>query len=160
MYQTEEGANMAKKNDLIQDVAEAGAELGRATIFFHEAMAEKFNLNSTDMKCMRFILKSDKPILAGDLAKHTGLTTGAVTGILDRLEKEKMISRFRDKADKRKVLVQASKDMAKKLSATYLPFSKLVSKVIQEFTDEELQIILRYKKRITEVLERETKKER
>lgn len=149
---------MARNKDLVLQVANAGAELGRATIFFHEAIAKKFDLNLTDIKCMRFILKSEKPVLAGDLAEHTGLTTGAITGILDRLEKAKMVRRYRDENDKRKVLVEPERDMAKKLTSVFLPFSSQVSKVIQGFTDEELKAILKYKNLITKLMDEEAQR--
>ncbi|WP_374073439.1 MarR family transcriptional regulator [Bdellovibrio bacteriovorus] len=149
---------MAKNKDLVQKVANAGAELGRATVFFHEAVARKFELNSTDTKCMRFILQSTEPVLAGDLAKHSGLTTGAITGTLDRLEKAKLIKRFKDSSDKRKVLIQPNNEGAKKLTAMYQPFSKQVLKVIESFSDEELKTVLKYKMAITEILDVEAQR--
>ena len=142
---------------LLQEVEKAGAELGRATIFFHESMARMFNLNSTDTRCLRFILTSKERLLAGDLAQFTGLTTGAVTGIIDRLEKAKMIRRIKDKNDRRKVWIEQSRQVSN-LTRMNLSFSTSVSKVIRSFSDSELKIIIRYKKLITEVLDDETAK--
>ncbi len=81
----------------------ARRELSTQTVFSHEAIARKQGLNATDTRCLDLISRAgDEKVTAGDLGKATGLTTGAVTGILDRLEKAGMVQRERDTRDRRK----------------------------------------------------------
>ena len=86
---------------------ELGRELSTTSIFFHQAIAGKLGLNVTDTRCFELMSRySQGPLTAGDLARATGLTTGAVTGILDRLEKAGLVERYRNAIDRRKVFVR------------------------------------------------------
>ena len=64
-----------------------GRDLSTRTVFFHEAAAGRLGLGITDYKCMDFIQRATEPLTAGQLAEVTGLTTGAITGVIDRLER-------------------------------------------------------------------------
>jgi DNA-binding MarR family transcriptional regulator len=93
------------------------------------------------------------PMTAGQLAEITGLTTGAITGVIDRLERAGYVQRERDPEDRRKVIVclvpdKAYKDIAplfKILSRNYDPISKA-------YSDEELGVILKFMKESNQVL--------
>ena len=74
---------------------ELGREISAQTIFFHEVAARKLGLNATDTRCLDLISRAESEVTAGDLGRATGLTTGAVTGILDRLEKARLVERVR-----------------------------------------------------------------
>jgi DNA-binding MarR family transcriptional regulator len=86
-------ASSRKRNALIVRVGmELGRELSTTSIFFHQSIAGKLGLNVTDTRCFELMSRySQGPLTAGDLARATGLTTGAVTGILDRLEKAGLV---------------------------------------------------------------------
>src|SRR5262245_23963350 len=86
-------------------------ELGRVvitqTVFLHQAIAQSVGLNATDTKCVDLIMRGpESGVTAGWLSERTGLTTGAITHILDRLEKRRFIERERDAQDRRKVIVR------------------------------------------------------
>ena len=72
---------------------------------FHQAVAECVGLNVTDHKCLDVLVRSG-PMTAGQLAQLTGLTTGAVTGVLDRLERAGFVRRQSDPSDRRRVIAQ------------------------------------------------------
>jgi DNA-binding MarR family transcriptional regulator len=72
---------------------------------FNESVAKKLKLSRTDMRCLELIGRLG-PLTAGRLAEESGLTTGAVTFILDRLEEAGMVARRRDTEDRRRVWVQ------------------------------------------------------
>lgn len=89
-------------------IAEVGLEFRRyqnASDKFEETVAEHLGMNRTDLRCTD-IIERHGCVTAGDLARETGLTTGAVTSILDRLERLGTVRRVRDKADRRRVMVE------------------------------------------------------
>lgn len=70
------------------------------------ACAETLGLHVTEWECVGLLIDSmPEPLTAGQIAELTGLTTGAVTGVLDRLESKGWISRRRDPDDRRRVIV-------------------------------------------------------
>src|SRR5215468_7232536 len=81
-------------------------DLSTETILLHQAIADGLGLNVTDHKFLGFLGDAGEPITAGQLGTLTGLTTGAVTGILDRLEKAGFVRRKRDDKDRRRVLIE------------------------------------------------------
>src|SRR5216684_4723718 len=82
-----------------------GKRLSTATIMFHAAVADRMGVSVTDAKC-RSILLQLGPMTAGALARHLGLTTGAVTGVIDRLERARLVRRVADPKDRRRVIVE------------------------------------------------------
>src|ERR1700761_1536766 len=82
---------------------EIGRELGARSILFHQAIATVAGVSITDLKCLDYIDRQ-KEATAGDLARLTGLTTGAITAAIDRLEKAGLARRERSETDRRKVL--------------------------------------------------------
>src|SRR3954464_9439450 len=85
-----------------------GRELSTRTILFHQAVADCLGIAATDHKCLGFIAEADHPVTAGELATLTGLTTGATTGVIDRLEGAGLAFRERDPRDRRRVVVAAA----------------------------------------------------
>jgi DNA-binding MarR family transcriptional regulator len=76
-----------------------------ATQRFDAAVAEAAGVNLTDMRCLE-VLGLEGPVTAGRLAEATGLTSGAMTTALDRLERRGYARRVRDTTDRRRVLVE------------------------------------------------------
>src|SRR6516165_10656801 len=84
----------------------AGRQLSAATIMFHQAVADRLGLNPTDHKCID-LLALKGLMTAGELADATGLTTGAITGVIDRLEGAGFVRREEDPNDRRRVILRA-----------------------------------------------------
>ena len=80
-------------------------EISTVTILFHQAIADRLGMNVTDHKCAGILARSG-PITAGELARRTGLTTGAITGVIDRLEQAGFARRARDPGDRRRVIIE------------------------------------------------------
>jgi DNA-binding MarR family transcriptional regulator len=86
---------------------ELGRELASTSLFYHTLIAGKVGLNATDTRCLDILARSlPASMTAGALTEATGLTTGAITGILDRLERAGFVKRRKDAHDRRKVLVE------------------------------------------------------
>src|SRR5215207_5351058 len=82
-----------------------GFRLSTATVLFHAAIADRVGVSVTDMKCYS-ILRQAGPITAGELGERVGLTTGAITGVIDRLEHVGLARRVRDPHDRRRVVLE------------------------------------------------------
>src|SRR6476646_8828676 len=103
MQAENQGAKLGRTK-LIAKLNFAMREASGLGVVFSDVVAERLGVNHTDLECLDVIVMRDR-VTAGDLAKATGLTTGAVTGIIDRLEKAGLARRSRDPDDRRKVYV-------------------------------------------------------
>lgn len=137
---------MSKKiaNTVIQQFRTASRQYSDASIFMHEAIARKAGLTGADHKYLGLILQH-KELTAGDLSKLTGLTTGAVTGLIDRLEKRNLLERKFTKDDRRKVMIVPNEENTMKLlQPLFLELQQKTATLIGSFSETEIQIIERY----------------
>jgi len=118
---------------------------------FHQAVADRLGLNVTDHKCMDLLLLGG-PLTAGELAEKTGLTTGAITAVIDRLEQAGFVRREDDPKDRRRVVVQVVKKRCRDIERLFEPFAAAFGKLTAHFNDEELATILDYMDRSREAL--------
>ncbi|MFN8621695.1 MAG: MarR family transcriptional regulator [Chloroflexota bacterium] len=93
-----------------------------------EALAATLGLNPTDLRCIGFAW-SEPDLTPGRLAELTGLTTGAVTGVLDRLERAGFVQRVPDPKDRRRTLIHVSHDRGAAVGAAYEPLERAVDAV-------------------------------
>jgi DNA-binding MarR family transcriptional regulator len=107
---------------------------------FHDAVASYLGINRTDIRCLD-VLDLRGTRTAGDLAGEMGLSTGAVTAMLDRLEKAGYVRRVRDPADRRRVLVEAADLARERGQVIYEPFAAAVGPLFDRFTDAELTLL-------------------
>ena len=139
-------ARSGKRNALIVRVGmELGRELSTTSIFFHQAIATKLGINVTDTRCFELMSRyAQGPLTAGDIARHAGLTTGAVTGILDRLEKAGLVERFRDASDRRKVFVRPCLEAMQRVARLYQGLAAASLKHASSYSTKELELIQDY----------------
>jgi len=142
------------RTQLLNALAQAGRENSTAAVMFHSAIASRFGLSSTDWKCAEIIHRLG-PIPAGELAKLSGLTTGAITGVVDRLEKERMARREHDPHDRRRVLIHPSGDREDEAMQLFSSFQDALAELYSNYSDEELALILDYLNQATKVMQRE-----
>jgi DNA-binding MarR family transcriptional regulator len=90
-------------------------------VLYHEAIADRFGVNPTDLKCLE-LLAGESAMSPSRLAELSGLTTGAVTGVLDRLERAGIVQRSPDPGDRRRVTVLIRPERTAELAALYAPF--------------------------------------
>jgi DNA-binding MarR family transcriptional regulator len=133
----------ASRRELLKRVGlDLGREISAQTVFFHEFVARKLGLNATDTRCVDLIARArGAPVTAGDLGRATGLTTGAVTGILDRLEKAGMVERWRDANDRRKVVVRPIPEAAVRVGALYERLGAAMMKLASGYPTKDLELI-------------------
>lgn len=131
-------------NDLLQQFRLASRQYSDASIFMHEAIARKAGLAGSDHKYLGLILQHTE-LTAGELSKLTGLTTGAVTGLIDRLEKKKLLKRKFSRDDRRKVIIVPDEENAMKLlQPLFEELQQKTTALITSFSSSEMESIKRY----------------
>ena len=133
--------------------AEIMGYLGAATDF-DEGLAKKLKLSRTDMRCLELIGRLG-PLTAGQLSDESGLSTGAVTFLLDRLELAGMVKRRRDTDDRRRVWVELVPAAQKRLQHAQQPIVEEMKQVTQRFKAEELAIVRDFMREAKEVFQRQ-----
>ncbi len=126
------------------------------TILFHVTVAEKLGLHPTDHKCVIFLLDGRKTM--GQLAELTGLTMGAQTASITRLERGGYVTRQNDVDDRRKVYIELQPDGLKKMSAYFVPLGKAMQKLETQYTADELEVIHKYMSDTAAILQHETER--
>jgi DNA-binding MarR family transcriptional regulator len=148
-----------KKKDRRQVMArlwDLGRIMSTQTVFLHQAIAQGVGLNATDTKCLDLILRGHEgSVTAGWLSEMTGLTTGAVTHILDRLEKRGFVARERDQSDRRKVFVRACPQAIEPLIPKYEAVGHAYLKLLEPYSDSQLRLICDYLEKTSELSQRE-----
>jgi DNA-binding MarR family transcriptional regulator len=134
---------MNKREEIIQAIIEKRREMSTETIMFHQAVADIFGLHITDHKCLDLIHRYGA-MPAGRLAELTGLTTGAVTGIIDRLEEAGYVRRTDDPKDRRRIIVEPTKNKKweRKIEAIFIPIHERMHKLLSSYSDSELAFLL------------------
>ena len=121
---------------------------------FDEGLAKKLKLSRTDMRCLELIGRLG-PLTAGRLAEESGLTTGAVTFILDRLEEAGMVTRRRDTEDRRRVWVEIVPEAQERLQGLHQPVAEEMRQVAQRFKADELAVVRDFMREAKEVFQRQ-----
>jgi DNA-binding MarR family transcriptional regulator len=93
------------RQEIIQSIVDKFREMSLEAVMFHQVLADELGLYVTDHKCMDIIHRFGA-MPAGRLGEMTGLTTGAITGMIDRLEKAGYVRRTNDAKDRRKTIVE------------------------------------------------------
>jgi DNA-binding MarR family transcriptional regulator len=124
---------------------------------FDSTVIEKAGINRTDWRCLD-ILGTRGPMTAGQLADAVRLTTGAVTGVLDRLEAAGLVRRIRDTKDRRRVIVEVTDEVARVGAPVYGPLIADAAAAHAVFEADELELITKFIRIERELLEKHTKR--
>jgi DNA-binding MarR family transcriptional regulator len=145
----------AKRTELLRRLSDLGRKISTQTVFLHQAIAQSVGLNATDTKCVDLIgSHPDGVVTAGRLSDLTGLTTGAITHILDRLELRGIIERVRDTKDRRRVFVRVRGEALEPLLPKYEAIAKAFMALAQQYNDRDLELICGYMEKASEMSER------
>ena len=145
-------------HDAVRQMRKLTQQYAYISIQMHEAVARKAGLSGTDHKYLGFLIEKGK-MTAGELSDLTGLTTGAVTGLIDRFEKKKLVKRKFAKDDRRKVIIEPNaKNIMALLAPLYKEFRNKSGKLIASFSDMEIKILENYFLKAIEIMNVTTKK--
>ncbi|MDJ1506921.1 MarR family winged helix-turn-helix transcriptional regulator [Xanthocytophaga agilis] len=139
-------------HEAITRVRKLSQQYAYTSIQMHENIARKAGLSGTDQKYLGFFLVKGA-MTAGELGEVTGLTSGAVTGLIDRFEKKELVRREFAQEDRRKVMVVPDTDKIMKLLAPlYVDYRSRSEEMIRSFTERDLEIIETFLQRSIELM--------
>lgn len=131
--------------DLKRELAEELIRLARAheaaNEAFDEVACQKLGINRTDLRCLN-IVDNQGPMPAGRLAELSGLTTAAVTSVLDRLERAGYARRVRDQEDRRQVFVELTPLLAERAGPIWGPLGEEAMAAMTRMSVEELKGVM------------------
>lgn len=137
------------RDRLLVALDEAIRKVGAQAVLISDLVATRVGINSTDLECLD-LLQLNGPITAGQMSARSGLTTGATTAMIDRLERAGYVRRRRDSGDRRVVVVEVLEHCGSHIAPLYQPIQKDLEKLHARYSNRELEIVVRY---LTEALE-------
>jgi DNA-binding MarR family transcriptional regulator len=130
-----------KKQALADELIHLARAHETANDAFDEVAREKLGINRTDLRCLN-IVDNQGPMTAGRLAELSGLTTAAVTSVLDRLERAGYARRVRDQEDRRQVMVEVTPLLAERATPIWGPLGEEAHAALTRMPVEELQALI------------------
>lgn len=131
------------REEILGELIRSEKDLSRSSLMFRAVIASAFGLNVTDAECLDYLMDFG-PSTAGKLADLTGLTHGAITNVIDRLEKAGFVTRRSDPKDRRKVIVGVVQEKIDAVAAMYRPTVMKIFGLYAGYSNEELEFLLRF----------------
>jgi DNA-binding MarR family transcriptional regulator len=141
----------------VETVAREIALLQHATSEVDEAAAAVLGLNATDLRCLGRLFLAG-PVTAGELATSCGLSRGAMTTALDRLELAGYAERVRSTTDRRQVKVEMSPRALDLTEEIWGPIARAGKHHLADYSDDQLAFLVDFLRRGRELQEREAER--
>lgn len=138
------------KHELVERVGSAVRKMGAQSVIGSRTIADRFGMHMTDLEVLDLIFLR-RAVSAGELADATGLTSGSVTALIDRLAKAGYVERCDDPSDRRKVLVRIRADAIEPIKATYTSMQQRMFSLWSTFARRDLEVIIDFIQRSTEL---------
>jgi DNA-binding MarR family transcriptional regulator len=155
----------SEKRQLFHELIDEVRRSQGATDRFDQAVADALGVGRTEMRCLD-VLERGGSATAGQLAEATGLTTGAITAVLDRLERAGLARRAADPTDRRRVVVEPTEKALGLGQRFYSEHIKQSERLYRRYTEDELTLLLgfvregrQFNEREAERLEEETRRQ-
>ena len=130
------------------------------TVLYTQSVAEQLGLNLTDLSCTG-IVSVEGPVTAGRLAELAGLTTGAITGAIDRLERAGYVRRESDPNDRRRVVVvPVTEKLVATVAPAFMPMLAATMQRMSSYSEDQIRLFIELITDITEILREETRRVR
>ena len=143
------------RDELIQRLIQAVRRQVAWTVLHNQAIADRLGMGITDLHCVN-LLDMEGPMTAGRLAELMGLTTGAVTGVLDRLERAGMVRREADPADRRRVIARLVPEGMERVRAAFGAVGAGAQEIYASYDEAQLGLLTEYSERSAEMTRRLT----
>ena len=138
-------------NSLVDELIQEYRATGNQDDAFDSVAAVRLGVSDTDLRCLN-IIENGRGLTAGELARHAGLTAGAVTGVIDRLEQRGFARRMPDPSDRRRVRVEVTQAFYRATAGIWGPVAAdWHGALSDQFTSEELELIIRFLRSISEL---------
>lgn len=142
---------------LLESLTHRLQRYGMRSVLFQQNMAQKIGVSHTDLKSAE-ILNETGPITAGELSKITGLSTGSITALINRLEKSGYVKRERDQLDGRKVMIMPIPERQEQIKSHYQSLSMATKELCSAYNEQELILINQFVEEITKIMDKENDK--
>ncbi|GAA4208360.1 MarR family transcriptional regulator [Actinocatenispora rupis] len=142
--------SQGRRKQLYAELNDAMRESASRAVLMHQTIADRFGLNSTDLKTLD-LARDEQVLTAGRLATLTGMSTSAITAVLDRLERRGLVERRRDPADRRKVVIVATGTHVERAQRIFAGLGAEVERVLDEYDEDRLAAFVSIIRRLNEV---------
>ncbi|HKX72672.1 MAG TPA: MarR family transcriptional regulator [Candidatus Saccharimonadales bacterium] len=132
-----------ENEDLKQHVIRGGREYGISTVLFRHTVGSAIGVNVTDMECLGLLFFKGIST-PSELSEHTGLSSGATTAMLDRLQRAGLIQRNPNPQDRRGSLISIAPGSKKTIGPMFASVRAAQDELVSSFSPEELRVIDRY----------------
>jgi DNA-binding MarR family transcriptional regulator len=140
-----------EKKELVGELVREFRESTNQDSAFDNLAAERLGVNDTDLHCLN-VIENAGGLTAGELARQVGLTTGAVTGVIDRLESAGFARRVPDQGDRRRVKVEVTPKFYARAEKIWGPVAADWSaQLSREFSAGELELIVAFLRKTNEI---------
>jgi MarR family transcriptional regulator, organic hydroperoxide resistance regulator len=139
-----------KREQALQAYQRAGRESSRLSVMFRLAIANRMGLTVTDAECLDFLMDTGSAT-AGELARQTNLTTGAISGMIRRLESAGFVVSERDPSDRRRVIVTLILERLKPGAALYEEFLEQGERAMADYSTDQLNFLAQHYERMSAV---------
>lgn len=130
----------SKHEGLKQQVILGAREYGIGSVLFRHVLGDMLGVNATDMECLGVIFFKGVAT-PSELAQYTGLSSGATTAMLDRLEKSELIARRPNPKDRRSTHIVLVQETAEKLAPWFAELRAAQDKIVASYAEPELQLL-------------------
>jgi DNA-binding MarR family transcriptional regulator len=142
------------REGLLRELGDAVRTNQRATDEVDDLAAQLLGVNRTDARCLD-ILDQHGRITAGRLALEARLTSGAITAVIDRLERAGLVQRVSDPADRRRVLVEMTPRARQLSGEMFGPLAEAGARFLADYSDEDLRLLIEFHRAGIEVQRRQ-----
>lgn len=139
-------SNRNSKERLVEQTLQELRALDGELDLMDQAIADRLRMNRTDAQCMDLISRFG-PMTAGELADRIGLTAGAITAVLDRLERGRWIRRVHDTVDRRRVMISVGQAQHEKMAPIFARLRMSTREVLARYSEEQLHLIADFLRR-------------
>src|SRR5262245_41485887 len=129
-----------RKRDLVMDVIRGTREYSVDTVLFHQTVGKRLDINVTDVKCLDIITLKGSAT-PSELARHTNLSTNAITTMIDRLERTKLIERHPHSSDQRGTIVVLSNQAMCKLPTLFESLANAMQVLLTSYSERDLGVL-------------------
>jgi DNA-binding MarR family transcriptional regulator len=141
-----------KKPALLRSLGAQMRSLAAQGALLGDAVGERVGLSGTDLECLELIANAAQEAMTpGQLATATGLSSGAVTGLIDRLERGGFVERVADPADRRRLRVVARPARVREVGAYYERLAQRTAALWSQYSEEQLRTVLDFLRRSAEL---------
>ncbi|WP_327325362.1 MarR family transcriptional regulator [Streptomyces sp. NBC_01210] len=139
------------RSGLMRELSNASRRYMASYALFNQALADHLQLHPTDLQCLNLLSLEPEPVTTGRVAELTGLTTGSATRLVDRLERAGYVTRERDTADRRRVLVTLVPERVAEFGAVWQKLNGAWFAMFDAYSDDEIALLTAHMRRTVEL---------